>query len=94
MCTKARPFAEILTQCPSEPQLHYKAPNPNTLRLTRTNQVEDDFDEAETGGPAAAPPEVKPEAGAEAAPAKKKAKKEKARKVVADDDDDDDGLAL
>ena len=79
---------------PSEPQLHYKAPNPNTLRLTRTNQVEDDFDEAETGGPAAAPPEVKPEAGAEAAPAKKKAKKEKARKVVADDDDDDDGLAL
>ena len=52
---------------PSEPQLHYKAPNPNTLRLTRTNQVEDDFDEAETGGPAAAPPEVKPEAGAEAA---------------------------
>lgn len=38
--------------------------------LTRTNQVEDDFDEAETGGPAAAQPEVKPEAAAEAAPVK------------------------
>ena len=78
---------------PGEPQLHCKAPNPNALSRTRTNQVEDDFDE--TGGPAAAPPEVKPEAGVEAAPVKKKAKKEeKARKVVADDDDDDDGLAL
>ena len=79
---------------PSEPQLHYKGPNPNTLSLTRTNQVEDDFDEAETGGAAAAQPEVKPEAGAEAAPVKKKAKKEKARKVVADDDDGGGGLAL
>jgi hypothetical protein len=59
------------------------------LRQDPTNQVEDDFDEAEPVGPAAG----QAEAGAEAPPAKKKAKKEKKRKVVADDDEDE-GLAL